>query len=551
MAKSKRTKRARRRQRDRPRLVWEGMLHLQAPDEPVWKYFWPVLAVAFAARAGIALSGDFVLHPDEIMQYLEPAHRLVFGNGVIYWEFFYGARSWLVPGAVAGVLALFDAIGLGEPGWYVGGVKLMFCAISLLIPGGMYFFARQHFGESSARVALIAGAFWYELVGFAHKPMTEFAATALSMTLLALCVRPSTPRTAWLVALLAVLTAAIRMQYAPLALALLGLFFFRAGKESRISLAIATGAFFLAVGVFDAVTWDAGLFHPYLANIHFNLALEDVRSGSNPAYQFLSWLLFTSGGLILICVAPALRDLRRYGFALALIALVLIIHSAEAHKEYRFVFVVIPLYLLVGADGVARLAGRVGKPRWMYGWAGIAFAAISLAGILNALPKQDDAYRLIYAPEKVPTRFIRDQDPVFAAYRYLASAADVVAVWQVDQVYHALPGYYYLHREIPFYDAVTGRNNDIGEDLATLRASVSHILSAAPNLAPPGYMVAKTFGTLRILRREENALPVRQWQNFTPTMNDDLSDQIMRKMGPDVPSPPANNGIRFVVQEEE
>ncbi len=31
------------------------------------------------------------------MQYLEPAHRLAFGNGVIYWEYFYSARSWLVP----------------------------------------------------------------------------------------------------------------------------------------------------------------------------------------------------------------------------------------------------------------------------------------------------------------------------------------------------------------------------------------------------------------------------------------------------------------------
>ena len=547
MTKSKRTNGTRHSVLD---AASDVLLHPQTQIEPVWKYFWPVLAVAFAARAGIALAGDFVLHPDEISQYLEPAHRLVFGNGITYWEFFYGARSWLVPGAVAGVLALFDVVGLGEPGWYVGGVKLMFCAVSLLIPGGMYFFARRHFGESSARVALIAGAFWYELVGFAHKPMTEFAATALLMTSLALCIRPPKPRTAWLMALLAVLAAAIRMQYAPLALALLGSFFFRAGKELRISLAVAAVAFALAVGVFDAVTWDAGLFHSYLANIHFNLALEGVRSGSSPAYQFLLWLLFASGGLIPLCVAPALRDPRRYGFALALIALVLIIHSIEAHKEYRFVFVVIPLYLLVGADGVARLAGRVGKPVWVYGWVGIAFAAISLTGILNALPKQDDAYRLIYAPEKVPTRFIRDQDPVFAAYRYLASAPDVAAVWQVDQVYHALPGYYYLHREIPFYDAVTGRNNAIGKDIATLRASVSHILSADPNLAPPGYTVAKTFGTLRILRRE-NASPVRQWQNFTPTMNDDFSDQIMPRMGPDVPSPPANNDIRFVVREEE
>ena len=80
--------------------------------------------------------GDFVLHPDEIMQYLEPAHRLVFGNGVTYWEYFYGARSWLVPGLVAGVLWLLDAAGLGQPVWYVGAVKLVFCALSLLIRPG-------------------------------------------------------------------------------------------------------------------------------------------------------------------------------------------------------------------------------------------------------------------------------------------------------------------------------------------------------------------------------------------------------------------------------
>ena len=87
-------------------------------------------------------------------------------------------------------------MGLGEPFWYVGGVKLMFCAFSLLIPVGMYFFARRHFGELSARVALLAGAFWYELVGFAHKPMTEFVATALLMALLVLCVRSSVDRVA-------------------------------------------------------------------------------------------------------------------------------------------------------------------------------------------------------------------------------------------------------------------------------------------------------------------------------------------------------------------
>ena len=215
----------------------EGVLHRQAGDERPWKYLPLVLALAFAARVAVALSGDFVLHPDEIMQYLEPAHRLAFGNGVIYWEYFYGARSWLVPGLVAGVLKLFDLVGLGQPWWYVGGVKLLFCALSLLVPAAMYWVARRHFGEAAARIALLAGAFWYELVGLAHKPMTEFVATAPLLALLALCVRPTADgsRVVWQAAGLAVLAAAIRLQYAPLALLLLGIVLLRTATSCNSS----------------------------------------------------------------------------------------------------------------------------------------------------------------------------------------------------------------------------------------------------------------------------------------------------------------------------
>ena len=67
-------------------------------------------ATGVCAAGGVALSGDFVVHPDEIMQYLEPAHKAVFGNGVTYWEYFYGARQWLVPGLAAAVPSLLKAI---------------------------------------------------------------------------------------------------------------------------------------------------------------------------------------------------------------------------------------------------------------------------------------------------------------------------------------------------------------------------------------------------------------------------------------------------------
>ena len=562
------------------------LLHPRTPTEPVWKLLWPVLALAFAARAAVALSGDFLLHPDELMQYLEQGHRLAFGNGVLYWEFFYGARSWLTPALIAGVLALFDAAGLGQPGWYVGGVELAFCAISLLIPAGMYFFARRHFDEAAARAALLAGAFWYELVGFAHKPLTGFTATALLMALLALCVRPSPhrPGTAWLAAFLAVLAAAIRMQYAPLALALLGLYFLRAGQGAapgkgvtgtRTQLVLASGVFVLAVGIFDALTWDGGLFHSYLTNLRFNVALSGVSGASDsPAWQYLWWLALAGAGLGALCAAAALRDLRRYGFLLSLIALVLILHSAQAHKEYRFIFAVVPLWLLVGAGVVARLAtpaalaapaalatpdtpaapaaraaGTGRTPIRVYGVAGALFAGVSLAGILNALPRQHEVYEGAYTPPGIVIRFLRDQDPVFPAYRYLAEAPGVEAVWHVDRHYHSLPGYYYLHRKIPFYDVATGYGSNLHEDPETIRASASHLVSGNPDLSVPGYTLEKAFGGIRILRREGDEPPIRRWRDFTPTITGELDHRLMRGIDPDAPSPPDNLGIRFAAPE--
>ena len=309
-----------------PRALCEGLLHAQTADRPAWRLLPLVLALAFAVRAAVALGGDFVLHPDEIMQYLEPAHRLAFGNGVIYWEYFYGARSWLVPGVVAGVLKLFDLVGLGEPFWYVGGVKLFFCALSLAVPAGMYCAARRHFGETAARVALVAGAFWYELAGFAHKPLTELVATAPLVGLLALCVRPSLdrPRAVWLAAGLAVLAGAIRMQYAPVALVLLAIVFVRTRR--KLLLAGAAAALCCAVGVFDALTWDAGLFHSYLTNLRFNLIDGGSASPATGAGPSTPLVVHCSpaAGLSVLCIAAALRSPRRYGLLLGLFALVLL-----------------------------------------------------------------------------------------------------------------------------------------------------------------------------------------------------------------------------------
>ena len=520
----------------------EPLLHPQGRDDPPWRGLPLVLALAFAVRAAVALSGDFVLHPDEIMQYLEPAHRLVFGYGVQYWEYFYGARSWLVPGAIAGLLKVFDAAGLGQPSWYVPGIKLALCAFSLLLPAGMYFFARRHFGESTARAALLAGAFWYELAGFAHKPMTEFVAAVPLLALLGLCLRPSVDsgRTVWLVAFLVIITVATRMQYATLALALLAIVFVR--TERKLQLALAAAALALAAGILDGVSWDSGVFHSYITNLRYNLFISRFRGNESPFGQYLLWLVLAGGGLSAVCLATSLCYPRRYGLLLGLIALTVAVHSQQAHKEYRFIFAVVPLWLMIGADLVVRLTARGRGSRWLAASAGTVFAAVSLAGILNALPYQQRVYQA-WSGETGYTGFLRRQDPAFAVYRYLSVAAGVKAVWEPDRLYLQLPGYYYLHREIPFYDSSTGRA--FIPDVAALHASVSHIVSANPALTVPGYSVERQYGHLRILRRDENHRPVREWHSYSPTIVYYTERYALSRLYPSLPVPPVNGGIRF------
>ena len=542
-----------------PASQLERVLHPRAPESAPWRHLPLVLALAFALRAGVALSGDFVLHPDEIMQYLEPAHRLVFGSGVTYWEHFYGARSWLVPGLVAAVLVLFDALGLGEPRWYVAGVKLAFCAVSLAIPAGMYFFARRHFGEAAARAALVAGAFWYELAGFAHKPLTELVATAPLMALLALTVRPAgaaRTQAVWPAAALAVLAGAVRLHYAPVAALLLGIVLARTAKRTRLVL-IAAGLA-LAVGLFDAVVWDGHLFHSYVTNVRYNLIHGPMRAGESPPWQYLEWLVLASCGLGVLCVAGAAWRPGRYGLLLALIALTLAMHSAQPHKEYRFVFAVVPLWLLIGADLTAR-AGRMmaeragarafGPRRTGPSPAGVCaavcagvFGGFSAAGILNALPGQDRVHRA-WSGETGAVRFVVDQDPNFAAYRYLAAAPGVEAVWQLDRRHIQLPGYYYLHRAIPFYDAQM--RSVIERSGSDVTALASHLVTEKPTLSVSGYSVERTFGTVRVLRRDVDAPPVRRWQEYSPVLVDDLKVGIMRRIDPQAPLPPANWNIRL------
>ena len=60
---------------------------------------------------------------DEVFQTVEPAHRLVYGYGLMTWEFQLGMRSWLLPGTIAGLIELGRMVGDG-PEYYLAAIAI-------------------------------------------------------------------------------------------------------------------------------------------------------------------------------------------------------------------------------------------------------------------------------------------------------------------------------------------------------------------------------------------------------------------------------------------
>src|SRR5215831_5868028 len=77
-----------------------------------------LVALAILLRLQPLLVEPSAVWPDEIFQTAEPAHLLVFGSGLVAWEFQLGVRSWILPGIIAGLMELSRALGDG-PDYYL------------------------------------------------------------------------------------------------------------------------------------------------------------------------------------------------------------------------------------------------------------------------------------------------------------------------------------------------------------------------------------------------------------------------------------------------
>lgn len=321
-----------------------------------------ILLAALVAR-WIAFTPFGVHHPDEAFQYLEQAYRLVFGAGMVPWEYRLGMRSWLLPVLLAGPMWLGDAIAPGTTLYMILPRALVALFAASAMWSAWVIGARVSRWHGLAAFAVIA--LWFESVFFSVHVLTETIAAACVLAAVALVGEQSDERTgaARLAGFGALLTLGVvmRFHYAP-AIGVLALFLLRTHRRAWGWAAVGGGAVALVSSSVDLAMGQVP-FGWIAKNFHQNVVLDRASDfGTHaPSSYPLMWIVQWRAALLLI-VPLALLGARRFPLLMGVAVVNIAVHSFIGHKEYRFIWLSTQLVLLLAAigtvDAVRFLSGR-------------------------------------------------------------------------------------------------------------------------------------------------------------------------------------------------
>ena len=350
-----------------------------------------LLVLAAALRIWVANFQPNIIWADEFYQVLEPAHRLVYGNGLIAWEYVLGVRSWIFPGAIAGVLWVGRLFG-SDPTFKLLSVQA-FMVLASLVPVGVGY----RWGErlDGLRGGLVVGGFlavWVDLLYIAPHPLSDVIVSDVLMaalySALPLTTQPG-PRRLMLAGALFGLTFVLRMQLGP---ALLVAAIFACGRDRSAWRALVGGGAIvvLASGMLDWVTLGTP-FQSIWLNLWLNIA-KGISSdyGTAPAgYFIVGPKIFWGLPVAILVFAQAVIGGRRFPALFAVALTIFLTQSAIAHKEWRFIFPALPLLVTLCGIAVIRemkdLVGQRGSPSRLNMFAAVALLIWISASIAAAM----------------------------------------------------------------------------------------------------------------------------------------------------------------------
>jgi len=393
-----------------------------------------ILALAGVVRAAAAVYSSGYMHPDEPFQSLEQAHRIVYGYGIVPWEFLFGARFWFFPALYVPLLWLLRTLGLDDPARGIVIIRSFNALCSLALVWGAYLLGRELKDEATGLIAPLLCAFWYLFVYYSVRTLPDtFVVNVIPFAfLLTGRSRGGSLRGRFLGGLLMGAAFFIRFQ---VAIFLLPLSVFLCVRRDMRGLLAAAGGFSVCLilqGAIDYLRWGSVVHSmgTYFA-FHFT-GLPAMLWGKEPWYFYLAqfWNEFYP-------ISPLMVLLFIYGlYELPLIggsALVFIgILSVLLHKEARFLAPALPLLFVSIAAGLTGLSARIGSSGLKRFFATTVVVAILLLSCVKGL------------------HFPWQQNSGYAsALAYLGRRSDVRAVTVVGAYWWETGGYFYLHHNVP------------------------------------------------------------------------------------------------------
>lgn len=447
-----------------------------------WERRW-VVAGAVAAVAVAALTRGR-LHPDEVFQYLEPAHYVAFGYWEPAWEWSEGLRNWAVPGLLGLLLRAGSAVGLEHPWAKVGLVWCVCAAVQALGALALYRLVEERNGRAPALLALAVQATWGGWLLYAARSLGDVLSVAPLLGAL-LWTQRARDKGTLLQGLLAgaLLAVACVIRYPSAVFGLpLGLCLLLARRWSALAgMALGSAAVLLGLGALDWLTWGAP-WHSLWAYFHFNF----VRGGANQ-FGTRPWWWYApilAGMAPMLLAWPFFQGLKRRDVVVGAFATYLLVVSALAHKEARFLVPLLPLFVAIAAAPAWQLLSR-----WLHSPRALAVLAVlyGLSSLSAATLQRTNGLRA----------------DVTDAFVHLSREADLqglavagLGAWQTG-------GRFYLHRQVPLALFEAEQAEELQSHLRQQRPS--HVLvrdqAASPELLrATGYCLREQWDLVALWR---------------------------------------------------
>ena len=451
-----------------------------------------VLLVALAVRAWVLATHTYVVWPDETFQYLEPAHRLAFGSGVITWEFLDGIRSWFLPGLLAGVMWLVARVD-PDPQAYVPVLRGLCVLASLSVPYVGFRLGWRRGGPATAVLTGLLCALSIDTVYFAPVIMSEPLAT--DAALLAFWLGDAPPggapsrRRLLAAGLLFGLACSLRYQYAPVLAVVALLQHARAPRRLVVVAAGGLAVVLPVLGGLDWLTWGVPFQSVWLNYLRNATQGVSAAIGTEPWFHYALYYFLSWGALApVLLVAVAVGAVRAPVLGVLVFATIAL-HAPIPHKELRFVFLATAgLPMLMGL-GLGFALERLPRHR------AASVVALGVSVVIAAATLGDAT-----APDAWHRR--RSTLQAMAAARALPEACGL-AVRGI--VVYGTGGYTYWHRDAPIYFEAWEDSQVLPG--AAFRLRLDSVLDGRPVLQYPGAALLANAGRFNVMIGKRNDAP--------------------------------------------